>query len=106
MKGNLEKLKEELKIKNKEAYEEACDLILFLSKKRIKLLGNDIRKSIGRPINDVDKNEIIATVHKLNKLAESNAIEFNIPNNWEYVEKFLKVTIVEDIGKEMERQKK
>lgn len=106
MKGSLEILKEELKIKNKEAYEKASDIILFLSQKRIKLLGNDLRKSIGIEDIDIDKKEIINAVNRLNKLAEENAIEFNIPNNWEYIEKFLKLTIVEDIGKEMERQKK
>ena len=105
MKESLEKLKEELKIKNNEAYEEASRLILFLSEKRIKLLGNDIRKSIGLVHNEIDKNEIISAINKLNMLAKTNNVEFNIPNNWEYIEKFLKLTIVEDIGKEFDTQK-
>jgi len=105
MNTNLENLKEQLKIKNIEAYEEASKIILFLSEERIKLLGNDLRKGIGRTLKTIDKDKIINAVHILNKLAETNAIEFNIPDNWEYIEKFLRLTIVEDIGKEIEKQK-
>ena len=101
---NLENLKE--RIKGEEEFNEVNELILFLSEKRLKIVGNDFRQKIGIKSDELDKDEIIKSVDRLNEIAKKYQREFNIPNNWEYIEKFLRLTIVDDLSKEFDKQKK
>ncbi len=104
MKEKIKELLKELKEKNPIEYQKANEIIAYLNEVRIKIIGNDLRKFLGRLMDDAQKDKILASIKELNNIAKKNEINFQISEDYGVIEKILRNTILEDIGNEFEKQ--
>jgi len=103
MNEKIEVLLKELK--EKEDYQKVEKIISFLREERIKIIGNDLKKFLGRPFDEIQKEKILASVKELNNIAAKNSIDFYISEDFEKIEKILRATILDDLKNEFENQK-
>ena len=73
----------------------------FLMKERIKITQNTLRSLLNRPEDTLDKEKIIQSVKCVNEIAGE---EFHINEDWESVEAFLRMSVMEDIAGEFQKQ--
>lgn len=76
----------------------------FLMRERIKITKNSLRSLLGRPDEDMDKEKIIQSVKIINEIAKSNGSEFCIEEDWNSIEAFLRLSVMEDIAGEFKKQ--
>lgn len=76
----------------------------FLMQERIKLTQNSLRTLIGRPEQKIDKENIIQSVKKINTIAAAHGANFHIEEDWENIEAFLRLSVMEDVAKEFKKQ--
>lgn len=106
MKEKLKELLEKLREKNSADYNKVKEIIYGLKTERVKLIGNDLRQALGRPRNEAEtKEKIVSAVESLNIIAKRNGVDVEFSENFDLIEKFLRTTIMEDLGKEFENQK-
>lgn len=77
----------------------------FLMRERIKLVENQMRETVGRPLKDVDKEGILRSVREINELAYTRGVDIHINESWDTIEAFLRMSILDDIASEFEKQK-
>lgn len=77
----------------------------FLMRERIKLVENQMRETVGRPLKDVDKEEILKSVKAINEIAYKQGVDLHISEDWNTIEAFLRLSILDDIASEFEKQK-
>lgn len=102
---NLRKLIEEVS-KDKVKYSILMENLEFLMSERIKFVGNDLRAMLNRPNKEIDKEKILESVRKINAISSEFNSEFYFEEDLDKIEAFLRLTILEDIGKEFEKQSK
>lgn len=78
--------------------------IEFLNQERVKIASNRLRSILARPSKDVDKDRIFDSIRSINKISSELNVDFYIEEDWDTIEKFLMLTILEDISKEFEKQ--
>ena len=101
--NNLRELIEKVK-ENNDTYTTITSHFEFLMKERIKITQNSLRTIIGRPEKEIDKPRLIASVKKINEIAESSGVDFHIDEDWESIEAFLRMSTMEDIAGEFQKQ--
>lgn len=77
----------------------------FLMQERITILKNEMRSRIGLPQQAVNKDIIMSQVHEMNTVLENEGISFYVDENWNSVEAFLRMSLLEDIYSEFKMQK-
>lgn len=76
----------------------------FLMRERIKITKNSLRSLLGRPDEEVDKEKITKSVKIINEMAKSNGSEFYIQEDWDSIEAFLRMSVMEDVAGEFQKQ--
>ena len=89
---------------DEKTYNKLLTCFNFLMEERVKLTGNELRKILNRPIPDIDKERIIKYVREINVIAYQENSDFNIKEDWDTVEAFLKLSILDDIKNEFKKQ--
>lgn len=103
-KNNLKDLLNYVKTESTEDYPKLVALVTYLKEERIKLVGNALRSFLDISSKEVDKDKIMDTVACINDLARQVNYDFSIPTSWDGTEKYLRFTILEDLGEEFEKQ--
>lgn len=76
----------------------------FLMNERIKLTQNSLRSLLGRPEKQLNREAILQSVKRINEIAAKYAVDFHINEDWENVEAFLRMSILEDVAGEFQKQ--
>lgn len=76
----------------------------YLMKERIKVTQNSLRAALGRPEVNLDKAKILDSVKTINEIATDKGVDFHIDEEWSSVEAFLRLSIMEDIAGEFDKQ--
>lgn len=103
-KNNLEGFLEFVKSNSAKDYFKLINNVEFLKSERIKLVGNDFRGFLALTEKEVDKKGIVDSINYINNLAQNTNYDFYIPNSWEGIEKYLRYTILQDLGEEFKKQ--
>ena len=95
------------KVKEDEStYNKLISCFDYLMRERIKLTGNDLRSVLKRPAKEVDTERVLKSVKEINLIAYQQGVDFNIKEDWATVEAFLRLSILDDIKSEFEKQEK
>ena len=78
----------------------------FLMKERIKLVENQMRENVGLTLKEIDKEGIMASIREINEIALKHGSEIHINEDWENIEAFLRMSLLDDISTEFEKQKR
>lgn len=100
----IKELKRIIKEKDKISFVNLLTEMQVLGKERVKLIGNNLRGMLGRETEDVDREACIESAKKINSIAEKNGIDFRMPLDWEKLETFLRITLMDDITEEFKKQ--
>lgn len=76
----------------------------FLMKERIKLTQNSLRSLIGRTEQEIEKGKIQQSVKTINEIAVLRGVDFHVQEDWEEIEAFLRMSMLEDISGEFNKQ--
>lgn len=103
-KNNLKELLEYVKTASAEDYPKLINQVEYLKQERIKFVGNDLRNFLNLSSRNIEKENIMNTVAWINDIAKKVNYDFCIPTSWEDIEKYLRFTILEDLGDEFKKQ--
>jgi len=101
--GELRKLIQSLNVTDGD-YVKLNESYSLITSERIKLIGNQMRQALGRPIDPIDKTAITNSIININDIASKHGSNFNVPTDWEHIENFLRMSILEDISNEFKKQ--
>lgn len=76
----------------------------FLMQERIKITQNTLRSLLGRQEETLEKEKIIQSVKAINKIATEKGVDFHIQEDWDSIEAFLRMSVMEDIAGEFKKQ--
>jgi len=102
--NNLKELLNFVKTTSSENYPKLFNLVEYLKRERIKFVGNDLRNYLEIENKVINKDEIVDTIKKINEISKLVNFDLCIPTKWEDAEKYLRYTILEDLGEEFKKQ--
>ncbi|MBR5227053.1 MAG: hypothetical protein IKV94_00210 [Clostridia bacterium] len=101
---NINEFKKIIKEKDQIGFSNLLSELHFLGKERIKLVGNNLKEILGRKAEEVNVKNCTESAKRINDIAEKNGIDFRIPLDWENLEKYLRLTLMDDITEEFKKQ--
>ena len=96
--------KEVIKERDSFGFSKLLSEIQILGNERVKLVGNNLRDILGREKEEIDIERCVESARTINAIAEKNGVDFKIPLDWENLEKFLRITLMDDIAEEFKKQ--
>ena len=76
----------------------------FLLEQRIKMTKKNLSALIGLQEEKIDEISVIEAAQKINSISEKLGESFRFGQTYEDIEKMLRLTVLEDIGKEFKKQ--
>ena len=94
------------KIEGTEYQEEFFEAFDFLMSERIKIFRSNVNELIGMDTDkvNVDKEGILKSAKRIDNIAEKIGVSFRFGDDYENIEKMLRLTLLDDIQKDFNTQ--
>ena len=93
------------KVNESEKKDDFFKAYYYLMEERVKIVKNDLINYLGIEEKNIDKAEILRNAKIIDSIAEELNSSFRMGSTYEEIEKKLRLTILEDISIDFEKQK-
>lgn len=90
--------------KGGERYEELVEILTYFEDLRIQLIKNEMSRSLGRPGKPIYEERTVKVASMANDIIEEYVSKRPIPEKFPSIEKWLRLTVLQDIELEFKAQ--